>query len=270
MLFIILNISSFFSYFSNYNWENVFKNGNLELAEKYFLDAWNDFWKNNLWALYYKKWDFDKAKNIFESIKNTQKNNLNFLVNSSLWNTYYRIGEKHWDVQEKKQNWQKSIENYKTALEIKKDEKVEKNKEFVEDKLKELEKQEEQKQDKTEQNNSSQNQENWNQNQQNSNQSWTTEENSNQSQSWSTEEKDWQNSEENKDSQDWEKKGWKEVREELTASQKQELEKYEQELENTQKNFSNYFDKNYKESRDKFFSDFFNFSDWFDKDKKDW
>lgn len=247
ILFIILNLSNIFSYFYNYLWEKNFNSKNIISSEKNFSKSLDNFWKYNLANLYYKNWEFEKARDLFENIKGNSDNNLDFLVWASLWNTYFRIWEKK-DKEEKEKNFLESILNYDFALSKKYNKKVEENKKFVEEKLKK------QKNKKWENNDKKSDLDSKKDNFSDDNQksSWKME---NQTNSWKTEE---------------EKKLEKSEDKKLTEEEKKEIENYQKYLEQSQKEFMWNFDKNFREKDDFFdlFSDniFEDYTSWKEKD----
>ncbi|MDD2907526.1 MAG: hypothetical protein PHH98_02690 [Candidatus Gracilibacteria bacterium] len=148
LLLFFVNFSSLRSYYYNNIGEKYFIKDDLEQSLKYFKKAGDDFGKYNEGNISYKNSDFSGAIINYESILNTNSNDLLFRINHNLGNSYYRVGEKSDDTI-KKASYEKAVLFYSGALNIREDKETRANLEFVLKKLEEEEKKN--KDDKSEQ-----------------------------------------------------------------------------------------------------------------------
>ncbi|MDD3120529.1 MAG: tetratricopeptide repeat protein [Candidatus Gracilibacteria bacterium] len=147
LFIVILNFfnikTSFYNALGNY----YFEKNNIETLKNYqkaLNSTGNENLKNtvkyNIGNTFYKNNDFSGAIKTYEDIKTDDKE-LNFRINHNLGNAYYRAGEKIESDKNRFTIWNQSLKKYEKALEIKKDEETQKNYDFVKDKLKKLQEQ---------------------------------------------------------------------------------------------------------------------------------
>lgn len=197
VILIWYNINSIFSFYENYLWIQSFNNNNFKNALTGFDNAlWFEIWDNqskkilfNKANSLYKLWDFEKAKDIFKSLKDI---NNDFFINHNLWNSYFKIWEKNQDESKKLKSWNDALIAYENALSVKYDDETKKNYDFVKEKIKNI--------------NEKNEKENEEKNQQKDKQTW----------SWNAkQEQDLQNQEKKDLEQDW----WEGEAEEFTKNE---------------------------------------------------
>lgn len=288
---IIYNSPNFLVFFYNVVWNLSFYQKNYWLATIYHWKAYNKLWNEvlnyNLWWDYYELWKFDKSMELYSKINLFTGSNLSLDTYYNLWNIFYRLWDsEQYDIQKKVDLWKKSLLSYNQVLLKKEDKQTRENYNFVQKKLNELLqkiKEEQQKQIEEQQKQQEE--------QQKQNENKNNDENNNDSESTSQWQKDQNN--EQKDQQDqvqtvkwwrgdeyklW---NWQELQE-LTPSEKEELQKYNEQLKQEQQQNSIYFgkknqDKNNTDSlinqfmQDPFFNDFKSFDNSIlNKNEKDW
>lgn len=121
-------IPSIFYTFSNL----ILESNSILIASLWdFLEKQDNFLA---WNFYYKIWDYEKAKHIYESIECENKDNCQKLFNN-LWNTYFKLSEETDD------NYLKlSIQNYEKSLTYRLNSVTEENLKYVKNVLNNLEK----------------------------------------------------------------------------------------------------------------------------------
>lgn len=116
-----------------------------------FAENWdNDYAFFNFWSSLYKQWDFKKAYDNFQKIK--EKDLINsWNLDYQLWNTSYKIWDNENDLQKKVDFWKESISYYELWLQKNPNDKdMRENLDFVKKKLEDLQKQMEEKWEKKE------------------------------------------------------------------------------------------------------------------------
>lgn len=210
-----------------------------------------NFYTNYVWQKYFLSWDLEKAEKYFQNnktdiwkynlakifykkwdfssakniLEKIENKKLDFSSNYLFWDIFYRIWEKENNLENKKNSWEKSILKYENALKIKENEKIQKNIIFIKEKLKNLKKNNE-KEEKNKLKNKlkNKNEENWNEKNQEKSQVF---------------------------------------QEKLTKYEREEIEKYQENLKDFEKKYYNTFWK--IEQEKDIFSDFFESGN-----KKDW
>lgn len=137
ILVIFVNINYIKSFYFSFLWKYYFNQDNIEKSKLYFTKADNEVSLYNLWNIYYKSWDYDLSIKNYESVLNTNSNELLFKVNHNLWNSYFRMWEI--DSQNALDYFSISALYYNDALKIYFNEETKKNFEFVLEKIKLLE-----------------------------------------------------------------------------------------------------------------------------------
>jgi len=260
--------------FAKWNYENAIINHNKSLKYKD-----NDITNYNLAWDYYKLWQYEKSKEIYEKL--LKNKDLNQDTSYNLWNTLYKLWDKEKNTENKIKLWEESLKNYKNILDKKTDKKTQENYDFVKKKLDELKKQ--QNQDNKDQKNSENNKKE-------ENKDWNSQQQSQENKSWedSKDWKDWQQTKDSKDAKNtsgnqswWQKETEKQAESWLSEDEKKSFEQYNEQLKQEQLNNS---DSYWKQSQslenndifDRIFQDpFFNNSDWFNdsilnQNEKDW
>ncbi len=249
IIFLIINFFVFYKFYFVYSAEKKYQNNN-------FSGAINDY-KKSLENNYFLTQNFEK--NIFYN----------------LGNSYYRFWQK---TDEKILNYEKSLENYEKSIDIKKEENAQDNYDFVLEqlnKLKEEKSLEEEEQEKSnEEQNSQQHQEGSDkENNQNDSESKEKNEQTNSQKNSnfvekSNNEKNNTQSSQDKINPDFEKQ---EIYL-LTDDEKKYLENYGKYIEDSQRDYNNYFDKQNQDSTRDLFDMFFekkfleNNNSWSQKD----
>ncbi len=286
ILALIFNANNFMGFFYNSLGNIYYKAHSFENATNYHKKAdeklSNNTTKYNLWWDYYKLWDYKKAKEYFDNIKTETWKVEDLEMDYNLGNTHYRLWEKDQNIQNKIELWKNSLNNYQKVLEKKKNKKTQENYDFVEKKLKDLE-------DKNKDNNKEQDKKT-------NEQKWQWDSNDESKQWWEQQDKNWK--EEDWISK-WEKKqdeaskqknkSWKwestdtkkdSEKKSLSEEEQKQLEQYNEQLKQEQKNNSSFFGKKNQGNsqdifdifnQDPFFGNTQNFDDSIlNKNDKDW
>ena len=160
LLALFFNVNNFIGFFYNALWNYNYNREDYKNAINYHKKAENKINQNtinyNLWWDYYKLWDYTKAREYYEKIKTGTWEKEDFEMDYNLWNAFYKLWEVDPDIENKINLWKQSLGNYKKILDQKEDKKTRQNYDFVMKKLKSLEdnkekqeKQEEQQKDET-------------------------------------------------------------------------------------------------------------------------
>lgn len=304
---VIYNSLNFLVFFYNTIWNLSFLKWNYWLSviyhQKSLNELWNEIFNYNLWWDYYKLWKYDKSLELYSKVNLFTGSNLSFDTYYNLWNNLYRLWEQEQnDIQRKVDLWKKSLLSYNQILLKKEDKKARENYNFVLKKLNEiLKKTKEEQQKQMEQQQKQQEEQEKQQDTNNSKDKetgsgsqskteWQDNKNEKQNESNSESQKD-KNSEQNNQQQvqtvQWwrgeEYKIWDNQNiQQLTEQEKQDLEKYNEQLKKDQQQNSIYFGKktqwnNNSNSmidmfmQDPFFNDLKSFDDSIlNKNEKDW
>ena len=275
--FFIINYFSFNSFYNNILWYKYYKNWDYEKSASYFQKAENIYWYYNyINSLYFSEQYEQAIKEYNILLESTTKKELLFRTNNNIWNSYYRLFKKEeYDINKQIDFLTNSLNYYKDALKIKFDEQTKANYDFVKSKLEKIEKEKEKQENKENQK--------WEWENQNNNSYSNNEKNNKQdkNQEWELWKEDLNWKEQN--SNWWqEMSNWEDVTREssrtqqnLTSEQEKALEEYQESLEQGQSDYSNHFNKIYRESNNDFFDSifddlFFNNNLLNDTEKKDW
>lgn len=176
----------------------------------------------------FEKEDYKNAKSLFQKAEESCPPENKHCTNASyhLGNTLYRLGEKSTDFSEKKENWQNAITAYDRALsKNQNDREAKENKEFVQKKLEELEKEDKQ-----------------NQEQNGKNQKNKEDQQKDGKQEEQESEQEGKNGEQ-KDGKSKDGSGGEGEEEKLSEETKQQIEQYLQELNQTEKDADQFFNR---------------------------
>lgn len=144
---LLLNIYSLTNFFyvlkwNYYFWDKKYKQANDNYSK---VDLFESKYNQISWD--YKLLDYSWWLDLYSWILDCSFGEECVYLNHNIWNIYYRLWEKESDINTKKDNYEKSVSMYKHSLKINYDKETEKNLEFVLSKLNELKKQEEKKEE---------------------------------------------------------------------------------------------------------------------------
>jgi len=271
ILFIFLalffNLNNFIGFFYNALWNYNYNREDYKNALNYHKKAENKIKNNtinyNLGWDYYKLWDYTKAREYYEKIHTGTWKTEDLKMDYNLWNAFYKLWEIDPNIENKINLRKQSTWSYKNILDQKEDKKTRQNYDFVMKKLKSLEDNKEKQENQEEQQKDEANKD---------------EKNSQESQDWQEKEGKNEQSQDKKESENnsWEKKQDKNVTKEnkswqgnhydikkdsklkeLTEDEKRQLEEYNEQLKEQQKQNSKSFWKKSNSNQEDIF-DIFN------------
>ena len=306
LLLAVVNIVPLHRFIANIKGHSQYNKWEYIIGSAYFATAWNIY---NTANSYYKFWEYESAIELYET-----EDNKSHKIYHNIWNAHYFLALAETTSLSKKLSLlKKSLSNYKNAEVIQLDEETTINKEIVEAEIKKLEdalkkadeeakkqqeeeeKQESQKQedansaqesdeDSEEQSqkvdeaeskqSSEQEEENTQETEDTENTEGSSDEESEEqgsewegSENWESENKEWAE-QTNGQTEEWE--SW------LNEEQREAIENYSENLERSQQEYSEYYNKTYRENRSGFENFFWN-DPFFDnslienwEEKKDW
>lgn len=228
--------------------------------------------KENRGLVAFEKQEYETAQSFFEEAEKSCPPKEEHCADASyhLGNTLYRLGEKEGDSSQKKTKWESAISAYDRALaRNSEDKEAKENKEFVQKKLEELQKQQEEKK-------------NGKQNQQGEDKKGDSDQKNQQKDSEKKSED--KKGEEGEDSKNQGGEGTKQQEnnsqeQKLSEDMKQEIERYLQELDQTEQDTNQFFDRfgqGKSQQQDPFLQQFFEQDPFFqdgtqkDPNEKDW
>ncbi len=296
---IFFNWNNFRVFFYNTIWNISFAKWDYWLSIIYHNNSSkidnNEVFNYNLWWDYYKLWNYEKSLEYYSKINLFSWSNLSLDTFYNLWNIYYFQWEKEiYDIQKKIDLWKKSLLSYNQVLLKKEDKKARDNYNFVNKKLNELMKQMKKQQEDYKKQQEEQNKKEEEQKKNDEEKENNGEKNDKKSDEQKKEEKSSENTknkseEQNQNAQtvQWwrgeEYKVWEsEQLTELTQKEKEDLQKYNEQLKQNQQQNTIYFGKKNTDTKDNqsmldmfmqdpFFSDLKNFDDsTMNKNERDW
>ncbi len=269
LLALFFNVNNFTGFFynalGNYNYNNADYKSALNYHKKAKNKIENNSINYNLGWDYYKLGDYDNSIKYYEKILSNTWQKEDLKANYNLWNAYFKLWKQENDLEKMIIFRKKSLENYKNILDKKNDKKTSQNYDYVKKKLEELEQEQkqEQKQDWWKPKNDTLKKEK----QEDNTKNWEKKQDenaTNENKSW-----EWNEYDIKKDSK----------LKELTEDEKRQLEEYNEQLKEQQKqNSKNFWKKSNSNqedvfdifSQDPFFGNYENFDNsilnWNEKD----